>query len=55
MHTYWIDKGFEKIGEEIYVYKNFLSQEEILKYKSLIDSHVENNLWEQGVIGSFFE
>jgi hypothetical protein len=55
MHTYWIDKGFEKIGEEIYVYKNFLSQEEILKYKSLIDSHVENNLWEQGVVGSFFE
>ena len=55
MDNYWINKGFEKLGEDIYVYRNFLSQEEVTKYKLIIDHYVENNMWEPGTIGSFFE
>jgi hypothetical protein len=54
MNTYWTDKGFEALGEEIYVYRNFLSEEEVKFYKALIDNKVNNNKWEPGV-GGFFK
>lgn len=55
MSTFWTDKGFQQLGNEIYVYKSFLSSEEVNQYKSIIDIYVENNLWDNGMDHPFFK
>ena len=55
MSTFWTDKGFEQLGDEIYVYKQFLSPEEVEKYKILIDHAVANNLWDNEMDHPFFK
>ena len=52
---YFLDKGFSKIGEGIYVYKNFLSKEEISKLTLVFDDVRENSLFNKSLDGTPFE
>lgn len=47
MNQHWIDKGFRQLGNEIYVYNNFLSKQEIHEYLSIIEYFVEKKMWDQ--------
>ena len=35
--NYFTSRGFIEIGKEIYVYENFLSEDELLHYNKIID------------------
>jgi hypothetical protein len=52
---YFLDKGFSKIGEGIYVYKNFLSEDEISKLILAFDIVREKSLFNKSLDGTAFE
>jgi hypothetical protein len=53
--NYFTSKGFIEVGREIYVYENFLSEEELLHYNQVIDDVVASDKWEKYYIGTLFE
>jgi hypothetical protein len=52
---YFIEKGFTKLGEDIYVYKNFLSDEEVSKMVGIFDVFRENKKYHKIFDGTHFE
>jgi hypothetical protein len=53
--NYFLDLGLNKIGLNIYVYKNFLSIDEIESLTVLFDEVKQNSLFDPGLVGTPFE
>jgi hypothetical protein len=52
---YFIEKGFDKIGSDIYVYKNFLKEEEINSLVQVFNKVKDNSLFQPDLVGTPFE
>ena len=52
---YFLSKGFEKLGEDIYVYPNFISEDELNLIVPMLDSARINSEYNSHFIGTGFE
>jgi hypothetical protein len=52
---YFLDKGFKAIGSGIYLYENFLSEDEILKLVLVFDEVKNNSMFNKSLDGTYFE
>ncbi len=53
--NYFLNKGFEKNGEDIYVYKNFVSEEELAVINPILDTIRINAEYNPSHAGTHFE
>jgi hypothetical protein len=53
--NYFLEKGFTKNGEDIYLYKNFLSEEELDIVVPILDDHRVNFKYNKEMDGTPFE
>jgi hypothetical protein len=52
---YFLDKGFIKNGEDIYLYKNFLTEDELNVVVPILDDHRINHKFNRDMDGTPFE
>jgi hypothetical protein len=52
---YFLDKGFKKIGTDIYVYKNFLSESDVLNLIPVFEDVENKSMFEPSLFGTTFE
>ena len=53
--AYFLDRGFKKLGQDIYLYKNFLNSIQINNLIKVFDNVKENSLFQTYLIGTTFE
>lgn len=53
--SYFLDKGFNKLGSSIFVYKNFLNSDQIYNLVNVFDNVKENSLFQPDLAGTPFE
>jgi hypothetical protein len=49
---YFLDKGFIKNGEDIYIYKNFITEKELSIIVPILDEYRVNNKYNKDMIGT---
>lgn len=52
---FFTSKGFKELGTDIYVYKNFLDEEELQRLTSVFDEVKDKSLFEPSLAGTGFE
>jgi hypothetical protein len=52
---FFTSKGFEEIGKDIYVYKNFLNENELKDLIKTFDEVRDRSLFEPSMVGTHFE
>jgi hypothetical protein len=53
--SYFLEKGFTKNGEDVYLYKNFLTEEELNVIVPILDDHRINYKFNKDMDGTPFE